>query len=145
MLASKYTTLRQIAIASVCTFYASAIFADIAIIVHPTNSSVLDKNVIERIYMGKTNNFENGKPAQPINSSNGNNSRENFNKLVIGRTNTQVNAYWSKLLFTGKGTPPTEVGNDQDVIAAVSANEAAIGYVDASAVTANVKVVATFK
>jgi len=145
MLASNFKTVRQIAIVSVCTFYTSAIFADIAIIVHPTNTSVLDKNVIERIYMGKTNNFEDGKPAQPVNSSKGNSSRENFNKLVIGRTDAQVNAYWSKLLFTGKGTPPKEVGSDQDVIAAVSANESAIGYVDASAVTANVKVVATFK
>lgn len=144
MPASTSTALRQAALASFFTLSATTVYADIAVIVHPTNTAAFDKNLIERIYMGKTGNFENGRPASPINSSKGNNTREEFNKLVIGRTDTQVNAYWSKLLFTGKGTPPSEVANDQDVIVTVSANENAIGYVDTASVTDNVKVVATF-
>lgn len=145
MPALKHKILQQVVLTCIGTFTVTTSYADIAVIVHPNNNSVLDKNAIERIYMGKTNNFDNGRAALPINAAKGNATREEFNSLVIGRTDAQVNAYWSKLLFTGKGTPPKELATDNEVIATVSANEDAIGYVDAASVTAAVKVVATFQ
>lgn len=145
MPALKYKILQRVVLTCVSVFTVTAAYGDIAVVVHPANTSVLDKAAIERIYMGKTNNFDNGRAALPINASKGTATREEFNKLVIGRTDAQVNAYWSKLLFTGKGTPPKELATDQEIIATVSANQDAIGYVDASSVTDSVKVVATFQ
>ena len=62
----------------------------------------------------------------------------------MGKSGSQYKAFWSKLVFTGKGKPPKEMSGDAAVIAAVSANPDAIGYVSASAVTDAVKVIATF-
>ncbi|WDE13081.1 substrate-binding domain-containing protein [Thalassomonas haliotis] len=130
--------------ASLFIFISNIAFAEIAVIVHPENSSSLDKKAIKKIFMGKTKKFANGNVILPMNASKGAPSRDNFNELAIGRTTAQVNAYWSKLVFTGKGTMPRELTSDAEIIATVSANKGAISYVDASAVTDAVKVIATY-
>jgi len=60
------------------------------------------------------------------------------------KSNSQFKSYWSKLAFTGKGTPPTEVANSAEMINAIKSDAASIGFVDSSAVTGDVKVIATF-
>ena len=71
-------------------------------------------------------------------------SRDDFNQNVLGRSSSQVNAYWSKLVFTGKGNMPMELGSDTEIISTISANTGAIGYVNVSSVTDDVKVIAKF-
>ena len=45
------------------------------------------------------------------------------------------------MVFTGKAQPPKEVSDDAAVIAKVSSDPEAIGYVDSGAVNDSVKVV----
>lgn len=120
-------------------------YASIAVIVHPSNNSQLDKTAIERLFMGRSHSFENGRSALPLNNAAGSSSRETFNQRVIGRTDAQINAYWSKLVFTGKGSPPRELSSDQEVLSAISGNMDAIGYIPSSLVTDAVRVVAVFE
>lgn len=115
--------------------------AELVLIVHPSNDATLDLKSAQRIFLGKENKFSNGKEALPINQVPESSSRASFDSDTLGRSSTQVAAYWSKLVFTGKGIPPKEVGNDADVIAVVADNQNAIGYVDSSAVTAAVKAI----
>jgi ABC-type phosphate transport system substrate-binding protein len=121
-----------------------SVSAEIAVIVNSANGSTLDKNSIERIFMGKMKKFPNGQVALPMNASKGMNSRDEFNKAVIGRSSSQVNAYWSKLVFTGKGSMPNELSSDAEIIATISSNQGAIGYINSSSVTDAVKVIAKF-
>ncbi len=118
--------------------------AEIAVIVNPANDSSLDKGEISRIFLGKKKSFPNGTSVTPINLSEGAATRGSFDSNVLNKSSSQLKAYWSKLVFTGKGTPPKEVSSDADVVAAVKSDPSAIGYVDASAVTGDVKVVAKF-
>ena len=127
------------------TLFAASSFASIAVIVHPSNESQLDTSSIERLFMGRLNSFENGRPAIPINAAAGTPTRDIFNQRVIGRSDAQINAYWSRLLFTGKGTPPREMTSDQEILSAVAENKDAIGYVASSSVTDAVRVVAVFE
>lgn len=115
--------------------------AELAVIVHPSNASTLDKKAVQKIFLGKDNKFSNGTAASPINLGTDNPTRGNFDESIVGRSSSQVAAYWSKLVFTGKGVPPKEVSTDAEVIALVSASEQAIGYVDASSINDSVKVV----
>jgi len=118
--------------------------ADVAVVVHPTNDSTFDEGTIKKIFLGKTKSYTNGRSAILISPSNTDIAVEEFNSKVLGKSNSQVKAYWSKILFTGKGTPPQEMDSNGAVISSVASNPDAIGYVDASAVTSDVKVVATF-
>ena len=121
-----------------------SVSAEIAVIVNAANNSELDKNAIERIFMGKMKKFPNGQIALPMNAAKGMNSRDEFNKAVIGRSSSQVNAYWSKLVFTGKGSMPKELSTDAEIISTIVANQGAIGYIDSGSVTSDVKVIAIF-
>jgi len=125
-------------------FSCFTVMADVAVVVHPSNDANLDKGVIGKLFLGKKKSFDNGRAAIPINAAAGAGVRDEFNEKVVGRSSSQVKAYWSKLLFTGKGVPPKEADSDAEVIALISANPDTIGYVDAGSVTDAVKVVGTF-
>ncbi|RZF80573.1 phosphate ABC transporter substrate-binding protein [Pseudoalteromonas sp. CO325X] len=121
----------------------SVALADVAVIVHPSNGSDINKDTVERIFIGKEKSFSNGNKAIPISQASGATADE-FNQKALNKSSGQLKAYWSKLVFTGKGTPPKEVDNDAEVIQLVSSNPDTIGFVDAGSVTDAVKVVTTF-
>ncbi|NVK23675.1 MAG: phosphate ABC transporter substrate-binding protein [Gammaproteobacteria bacterium] len=118
--------------------------ADIAVIVHPSNADALDESTISRIFLGKMKSFPGGGQAIPLNQDEGSATTGEFNSKVLNKSGSQLKAYWSKLVFTGKGTPPKAVSTDAEVISLVSSNPNIIGYVDAGAVTGDVKVIANY-
>lgn len=123
---------------------ASAANAEMVIVVHPSNNSAVNEDFVSSVYLGKTKSFEGGKQLVAVNQS-GNALEEEFNKKVLGKSSSQMKAYWSKLVFTGKGTPPKEVKTDEEVISLVSENPATIGYISSTSVSDKVKVVLTVK
>jgi len=125
---------------SVCSLNA---FAEVAVIVNSANSNQLDANAIKKIYLGKSKSFDDGMKVNPVNQD-GNSVADEFNDKVVGKSGSQLNAYWSKLVFTGKGTPPEKLSNDQAVIDFVSSNKDGIGYIDSAKVTDSVKVIGKF-
>ena len=78
----------------------------------------------------------------PVDQNEGAATRGEFYKKVANKDAAQLNAYWSKLIFTGQGQPPKAVGGDDAVIELVSKNPNMIGYVSGAATTSKVKVVA---
>jgi ABC-type phosphate transport system substrate-binding protein len=119
-------------------------FADVAVVVHPSNGDSLDKATISRLFLNKAKAFPNGTRAEPVALAEGNAVTDEFNGKVLNKTASQLTAFWSKLVFTGKGQPPKSLGSDAKVLSTVAGNPGAIGYVDAGAVNDSVRVVATF-
>jgi ABC-type phosphate transport system substrate-binding protein len=118
-------------------------FANVAVIVHPSNAATLSQDDINKIFTGRAKSFTDGKAAEPVNLVEAVAVRADFDQKALGRSSSQMKAYWSKLVFTGKGTPPKELASEQEVLDAVAKNPAAIGYVSAGAVTGSVKVALT--
>ena len=115
--------------------------AQVVVVVNPANTSSLDTKTVQRIFLGKEKKFSDGSQATPINQK-ANGTREEFDESIVGRSSTQVSAYWSKLVFTGKGIPPAELADDAAIIAAVAADPSAIAYINAASATDAVKTVA---
>ena len=115
--------------------------AETVVVVHPSNSTEIDTKQIQRIFLGKEKKFSDGSETSPVNQVSDSSVRSNFDTSVLGRSSSQVSAYWSKLVFTGKGVPPKEVENDAAVIALVAKNPSAIGYVNSTSVDDSVKVI----
>lgn len=124
--------------------FIGSVFADIAVVVHPSNAAALTQEQISQIYLGRSKSFPDGKSVIVLGQKDAAAATEEFNSKVLGRSNSQMKAHWSKLIFTGKGTPPQDVEGDKEVLELVSSNPNAIGYVDKAAVTDNVKVVASY-
>lgn len=116
-------------------------FAEVVVVVHPSNGASLDKKSVQRIFLGKEKKYSDGKEAIPINQVPTSGVRESFDTVTLGRNSSQVAAYWSKLVFTGKGIPPKELDNDAAVLAIVADNPNAIGYIDSASVSDAVKVI----
>lgn len=116
--------------------------AEVAVIVHPSsNVTSMTDDDVSRLFLGKSNNFPGGGQAVPLNQDEGSPVRDKFNEAVCKKNASQYKAYWSQLVFTGKGTPPKDSGKDAGVKTLVAANPNMIGYIDSSAVDATVKVV----
>ncbi|MCG8537807.1 MAG: phosphate ABC transporter substrate-binding protein, partial [Pseudomonadales bacterium] len=62
---------------------------------------------------------------------------------VIDKTPSQLNAYWSRLIFTGKGAPPKQYFDDAEIIEVILEDDEAVGYIDSSSVTEGLKVIFT--
>ena len=119
--------------------------AEVVVIVNSGASiSAATADDVAQIFLGKRSDI-NGTDLVAVDQAEGNASRGVFYDKVVQKSPSQLNAYWSRLIFTGKGAPPRQVGSDAEVAEAVAEDEEAIGYIDSSAVVDGVKVIFTIK
>ncbi len=115
---------------------------EIAVIVNPANPIAnLEKSDVARLFLGRAQNFPGGAKAAVVTADDGTATRAAFEKNVLGRSESQMKAYWSKQMFSGQGSPPPTVGDDAAVKAKVASDADAVSYIPASMVDDSVKVV----
>ncbi|MHB8454493.1 MAG: type 2 periplasmic-binding domain-containing protein [Acidiferrobacterales bacterium] len=115
--------------------------AALAIIANPSNTlEGISANQVTMIFLGKTDHFSNGQPAVPVDQNQGSPVRAKFYRNVVQKDPTELTTYWSKLIFTGKGQRPQEIGNDEAVKQWVASHPSGLGYVDGSVLDRTVKV-----
>ncbi len=93
------------------------------------------------IFLGQIANFPGGLEAVALDQSVGSPERDEFYNKVAAKTRPQVKAYWTKMIFTGRGQPPKEISGSEAVRKMVADNPSLIGYIDKSALDASVKTV----
>lgn len=121
-----------------------AAWSGVAVVVHPGNTNAMSEDDISRVFLGKKKTFPDGAEAIPIDQADGSANRSAFVATLLKKNDQQIKAYWAQLLFTGKGTPPKEVGSSADVKKLIAQNPSLIGYIDSADVDASVKVVHQF-
>ena len=141
---SSIKKLLAASLAGVSLVVSAAAFSGVSVVVHPSNSNEMSKSDITRIFLGKKKSYPDGGEAIPVDQAEGSATRSAFVSTVLKKNGQQIKAYWAQLLFTGKGTPPKEVGGSGDVKKLVSENPALIGYIDSGEVDGSVKVVHEF-
>lgn len=111
--------------------------AEVAVIVNPAAGVNPSQSEVANVFLGKNKSLTgiDQKTWSPV--------KDTFYTVVTNKNESQLNAYWSSLIFTGKGQPLATVEGDAAVVARVAGDEKAIGYVDSAAVTDQVKVLFT--
>jgi ABC-type phosphate transport system substrate-binding protein len=134
--------MSQWLLVTVLLWVAMPVFADeMVVIVHPSNPlTEIAVNDVKKIYLGKMKFFPGGNKALPGDQKKGTKSRKFFYGGIIGKSEAKLKSYWSRLIFTGKGTPPKTVGDDHALKTWVAERENAIGYIMRSEVDDTVKV-----
>ncbi len=118
--------------------------AQVAVVVNPKSAAAsMTADQVASIFLGKTSTLPSGATAAAADQAEGSAVREQFYTKVAGKQAAQVKAAWSRLVFSGKATPPKELGSSAEVKKFVAANPDAIGYIEKSAVDGSVKVVLT--
>ena len=126
--------------AALSLFMSKGALAAMVAIVHPTNPlSEIDQPSVRRIWLGKDTFYRDGKAIVPLDVDLKSPVRRHFLKVIIDKSDAEFRQYWSRIVFTGKGTPPRNVGGDREVVEWVAKDPLAIGLVDESAVNSSVK------
>ncbi|MCG7544296.1 hypothetical protein MHM93_08885 [Pseudoalteromonas sp. MM17-2] len=116
----------------------------IAVIVNKANptQSLTTKQLVD-LYMGRLIAFPSGEHAAPLDMQPDSLLREQFYQGLTKRPIGSINAYWSRVKFSGHAKPPLTMASSAEVIKRVREIDNAIGYVKLKEVTNDVKVVYT--
>mgnify|MGYP000430437141 CR=1 FL=1 len=126
------------------TIFTNTSHAEVAVVVNKSNTSELSESQIKNMFLGKLGQFSDGTEAMPVLFEASEATRVEFDDTVLKRKTSQIDALWSKLIFTGRRTPPVQVKDATAVLKEVSMNPKAIGYINSKDVTDSVRVVATY-
>ena len=127
---------------AVLLFLASpALKAEIAVVVHPSNNVSLDEKSVRRIFLSKSKSFPNGDKVDVYDLPEGNPVRDVFRDKVLRKSESRLNAYWARLLFSSKAMPPVVLSDVEKVKSMIANNPHGIAYIDSADVDQSVRVV----
>jgi ABC-type phosphate transport system substrate-binding protein len=117
-------------------------YADVVVVVSATSPiAALSKTQLVDIFLGKRTHFPDGGDAVPIDQTEGSVARDEFYRKFASMAPAQVRAFWSRIIFTGRGQPPRIADTVPELKKLLLTSPNAIGYVDQSMVDSSLKVV----
>lgn len=135
-------TLLAFALALLAHTSSPAIAADWVLVASAKSGiNKLDADAASNLYLGKTSELPGVGPVALLDLPEGNAIRDAFYLEATKKDASALKAYWSRMIFTGKGQPPRMVEGAGAVKKALGSNPSAIGYIEKSAVDATVKVI----
>ncbi|MDR9827027.1 phosphate ABC transporter substrate-binding protein [Vibrio sp. FNV 38] len=114
--------------------------AGMVVIGNPAGVDSLSEGDVKQLFMGKQTRLSNGQTAAIVELNDGAEGRITFHSVATGRSESQLQSGWSRLVFTGKAEAPIQVADYSAMLAEIAKNPNAIGYADESAIDGSVKV-----
>jgi ABC-type phosphate transport system substrate-binding protein len=115
--------------------------AQVAVVVGAhSGASALTTEQAASLFLGKSDQLPGAGTAQLLDQPESAAVRELFYTKVTGKSAAQIKAAWSRLVFSGKATPPKEIATSEAVKKMVAADPNTVGYIEKKAVDASVKV-----
>lgn len=125
---------------------ASAPLAELVVVVNARSGvSAMTRNEVINLFFGRNRQFFNGIEAQVVDLQDAHPDRERFYRALVGKELADVNAYWSRQLFTGRLQPPPQLKTSEEILRWVAERPGGIGYVDLRHADARVRVVHELK
>jgi ABC-type phosphate transport system substrate-binding protein len=104
---------------------------ELVVIVNPQSGvDQLTRSQVINIFLGNHREFPNGLRARPFDLPTGEPDKELFYRSLVNKDLNQMTAYWSRLVFAGKTSPPQQAGDSREVTQVVATSRDAIGYVE---------------
>lgn len=120
----------------------AATTADTIVVIVSTESPIVEipQMYLTDLYLGRVARFPGGEKARPIDQAPGSAARDAFYEQYLNRSQAQIKAHWSKIIFTGRGRPPKNAPDAEAVKQLVAGDPSAVGYIDAGHVDGTVRV-----
>lgn len=90
-----------------------------------------DLSTLQRLYTGRIVSI-NQQSAFPVNLPSGHPVRQQFLETVLGQDEDHYTGYWLVRRYVGKGAPPQEVADIDELLRFVQTTPGAVGYVPVS-------------
>jgi hypothetical protein len=124
------------------SFAASAFAGDIVVIVNPGSGvHQMSRAQVADVFMARDRHLPTGVMALPLDMGVQSVERREFYSKLLRKSVPEINAYWARLLFSGRATPPQQVPDSSAALRAVAENKGAIAYLDKKDVDSHVEVV----
>jgi ABC-type phosphate transport system substrate-binding protein len=136
------TLVRTIFVSGVILVFAATAFgADYKVV---TNKSAtvtsLSKGDLQAIFLGEKSKWDDGKTIKIVVLEDGDTNKA-FLQGVVGKTPSQFESYWKKLIFTGKAAAPKSFGESAAIVDFVAGHPGSIGYVSSGQAVGSVKTI----
>jgi ABC-type phosphate transport system substrate-binding protein len=126
------------------SFGSAGASAEVVAVVAASNPvSTLSRREIADIFLGRMIRFPDGREVVPVDQVENSAARDAFYLKFADKSPAQIKAFWSRIIFTGRGQPPPEVANGIEVKKFIAKHPDAIGYIEQKLVDGSVKVVLT--
>jgi hypothetical protein len=99
-----------------------------------------DQASVQRLYTGRIVSVGQ-QPAVPVNLPAGHPVRQQFLETVLGQDEGQYTGYWLVRRYVGKGAPPQELRDIDEVLRYVGETPGGVAYVPASRVPSGANVI----
>lgn len=120
--------------------------AELVVVVNARSGvAAMTRNEVINVFFGRNRQFFNGVEVMPVDLDDAHPKRAQFYKLLVGKDISEINAYWSRQVFTGRMQAPPRLANTEEVVKWVAANPGGIGFVELSRADARVRVVYELK
>ncbi|MDR1995020.1 hypothetical protein [Azonexus sp.] len=103
--------------------------------------AVLTRNEIINIFFGRYRLFFNGREAQPADLEDSHPMRSQFYRRLVGKDISEINAYWSRQIFSGRMQALPKVTTPEEMTKWVVTNPCGIGFVEQAKVDARFNIV----
>ncbi len=103
--------------------------------------AVLTRNEVINIFFGRYRQFFNGREAHPVDLEDRHPLRGQFYRRLVGKSLSEINAYWSRQIFSGRMQALPKVATPEEVVKWVAANPCGIGFVEEAKVDARFNIV----
>lgn len=103
------------------------------IVVIASNGSCLtqlSREEVANIFMGAYRKLPDGTTARPIDLDLESPVRRAFYRRLLGRSLEEINAYWARLVFSGRTSPPDAARGTAEMLERVAKDPRAIGYLE---------------
>lgn len=103
--------------------------------------AVMSRNEVINIFFGRYRQFFNGREAQPVDLVDGHPVRGQFYRRLVGKDLADINAYWSRQVFSGRMQALNKVASPDEVMKSVAANPCGIGFIELTKADARFNIV----
>lgn len=114
--------------------------SDLVVVANPKSGAErLSREQVVNIFLGRFRQFPSGLTAEPLDLPEA--ERARFYRKLVGKELAEINAYWARLIFSGRTLPPEPLKSEAAVVYRVASSPGAIGYVSRAAVDTRVRIV----
>ena len=93
----------------------------------------LDRETAEQLYLARRTTLPNGRTVTLVDLPAGP-ARDQFYLQLTRKNPSQIRAYWSRMVFTGRAHPPHEANDQEDALRRVLTDPSALAYLPAASV-----------
>ena len=93
----------------------------------------LDRDTAAQLYLGRRTSLPDGRSARLLDLPAGP-ERDLFYERLTAKNPSQIRAYWSRMVFTGRAHPPHEANDQEDALRRVLTDPSALAYLPAASV-----------